>query len=95
MLGSVEELQLKAVRHFRELPAQGFGGVKLDALMPADIGIRTALDQQSMRCILEDRLVVLPFRVPATRLWMPILTNNGVIDDFRHHRCPLGVPSGS
>ena len=68
MLESVEELRLRAVYLFREFPAQGFGEVKLDALMPADIGIHTVLDQQSMRCIIENGLVVLPFRVPATWL---------------------------
>lgn len=62
-MGRVEELRLRAVRLFREFPAQGFGGVKLDTLMPADIGIRTALDQQSMRCIIENRLIVVPFQV--------------------------------
>ena len=60
MLGRVEELRLS--RLFREFPAQEFGGVKLDVLKPADVGIRTALDQQSMSCIIENRLIVLPFK---------------------------------
>ena len=45
MPGRVEEMRIGVVRLFREIPEQGSGGVELDILMPAGVGMRTALDQ--------------------------------------------------